>query len=78
MIEGWYKNLSDNSYQKSGNIYNEYIDSGDFFDIPITIYYNMDGSISKKIEEISIDQLNNEIESLADYFQSIEYNYYYY
>ena len=42
LIEGWRK-FEENKYQKSGNIYNDYIVSGDFFKIPITATRTLGG-----------------------------------
>ena len=80
LIEGWYEEEKDGQklYKKSGNIYNEYIANGDFFNIPITIDFDINGSVEKKTQEIVIEHLEGELESLADYFHSIDYNYYYY
>ena len=67
MVEGY---VSENgNKQKSGNLYNEYIVSGDFFNIPVT----KDAFISEP--QYATLQI---VGQLKDSFEFIEYNYYYF
>lgn len=67
MVEGYV--LENGNKQKSGNLYNEYIVSGDFFDIPITR-----NNLSSTYQYATI-----EVEGeLKNYFDFIDYNYYYF
>ena len=69
MIEGYYKD--GDSYLKSGNLYNEYLLSGDFFDIPITIERDLRG-VNLLTKDLIVDG------PLKDNFVSLDYNYYYF
>lgn len=82
LIEGWYPSKIDENdvileYTKSGNIYNEYITGGDFFKIPVTIKKNNKNEVQKEFKKIYILADEKE-ESLKDYFNSLNYYYYYY
>ena len=69
MIEGFYE--EEGKFYKSGNLYNEYLISGDFFDIPVTIELKIEGTKkSSKILSIEGD--------LKGRFVSLDYDYYYY
>ena len=52
MVEGFYE--ENGQYYKSGNLYNEYISTGDFFDIPV-IMDTKEFVVSSDNEFISID-----------------------
>ena len=69
MVEGFYE--KDGQYYKSGNLYNEYISAGEFFDIPITILKSIN-EVQKRTLDFKI------IGAQQSNFKSIEYNYYYY
>lgn len=82
LIEGWVIAETDDNgnvtkYEKSGNIYNEFIVSGDFFDIPITITKTLNG-VNKTTKDFYITAIPGESISLADCFKKIDYNYYYF
>ena len=60
-----------NNNNKTGNIYNEYIDSGTFFKIPI-------GKSEMQIIKTQIESTESEIDSTESIkVKSIEYDYYY-
>ena len=59
LIEGWYK--ANNQFFKSGNLYNEYVVSGDFFKIPVTREKN-------NPLKIKIDQNHPSSEFKYDYY----------
>lgn len=71
LIEGYCADGYDDSgritkYRKSGNIYNEYLESGDFFDIPQGTNIRMNISTA------------NSVDKIIGIFRDIEYCYYYY
>ncbi len=65
------------SYEKSGNIYNEYIVAGDFFDIPITATREAN-RVYCGTKTLNFEALKNNPEFLVNQFSEIKYNYYYY
>ena len=67
MVEGYI--VENGNKQKSGNLYNEYLISGDFFDIPVT----------RNIFDSEYHYGSLVVEGqLKDNFDFIEYDYYYY
>lgn len=82
LIEGWVISETDDdgnivSYRKSGNLYNECIESGNFFDIPVTIRKTLNG-VEKNTKDFVISKIPGQTKSLSDCFEKIEYNYYYF
>ena len=81
LIEGWRENeiAGIKFREKSGNIYNEFIINGDFLKIPITIH-NRPNREEDNLSKMSIQilPLPGQTKSLAEQFESIDYNYYYF
>lgn len=81
LIEGWVVAETDGNgnvkYEKSGNIYNEFIYGGDFFNIPITISRTLNG-VNKNTKNFYITAIPGEATSLANCFKDIKYNYYFF
>ena len=83
LIEGWYASEYDGNiavkYAKTGNIYNEYISNGQFFDIPITISKVLNNGrieVEKNILSMSLTDLEGK--PFDGGFVSIKYDYYYF
>lgn len=74
LIEGWTEVLEGTITRRvrSGNIYNEYISSGDFLQIPITVTFN-NGTVKKDIKTMSIISDDENLDNF-----NIKYYYYYY
>lgn len=84
LIEGWYASEYNArgvaiKYSKSGNLYNEYVSNGSFFDIPVTITRVLkEGRVEtiKNMLDISLTDLRGKAFE-SSLFKSFEYDYYY-
>ena len=85
LIEGWYASEFNargvaTKYLKSGNLYNEYVSNGSFFDIPVTITKTLkDGQI--EIEKNTLIMTLTDLKDQAfeeGLFESLKYDYYYF
>lgn len=74
LIEGYRpKEGYTNVLERSGNIYNHYIESGDFFKIPVTV----NKFSETKDQTYNTLSLGNGNEAISNNFVGIEYDYYY-
>lgn len=77
LIEGWRE--VNGKREKSGNIYNEFIINGDFFNIPTSITKNYEQEDEVwKVFLLKILPRINQSKNLAEQFESVDYNYYYF
>ena len=73
LIEGYTK--TGETWNKTGNIYNQYIESGDFFKIPVTVD-KFTSEINQNTAELTLSEKEG-ANSIQDNFISLEYDYYY-
>jgi hypothetical protein len=73
LIEGWIETTINGEKKliRSGNIYNEYIESGDFLKVPKTVSYS-NGEISKQTVRLNLTS-DNDLKNF-----NVKYFYYYF